>query len=51
MTIWEPELGRPFNRNIGTLIVMVRAAMRRIYDTEGDWGKLLQSFAQAAQGQ
>jgi uncharacterized protein YndB with AHSA1/START domain len=28
-----------------------RDEMRRIYDTEGDWGKLLQSFAQAAEAQ
>lgn len=28
-----------------------RDQMRRIYDTEGDWGKLLQSFAQAAESQ
>lgn len=26
-----------------------RDEMRRIYDTEGDWGKLLESFAQAAE--
>jgi uncharacterized protein YndB with AHSA1/START domain len=28
-----------------------RDEMRRIYDSEGDWGKLLQSFAQAAEAQ
>jgi uncharacterized protein YndB with AHSA1/START domain len=28
-----------------------RDEMRRVYDTEGDWGKLLQSFAQAAEAQ
>lgn len=27
-----------------------RDEMRRIYDEEGDWGRLLASFAQAAQG-
>jgi uncharacterized protein YndB with AHSA1/START domain len=26
-----------------------RDEMRRIYDTEGDWGRLLQSFARAAE--
>ena len=28
-----------------------RDEMRRIYDTEGDWGRLLQSFARAAEAQ
>lgn len=28
-----------------------RDEMRRIYDTEGDWGRLLQAFAQVAQAQ
>jgi uncharacterized protein YndB with AHSA1/START domain len=28
-----------------------RDEMRRIYGTEGDWGKLLQSFAHAAEAQ
>ena len=28
-----------------------RDEMHRVYDTEGDWGKLLQSFAQAAEAQ
>lgn len=28
-----------------------RDEMRRIYDTEGDWGRLLQSFARAAEVQ
>ena len=26
-----------------------RDEMRRIYDTEGDWGKLLEAFARAAE--
>jgi len=28
-----------------------RDEMRRIYDTEGDWGKLLEAFARAAEAQ
>ena len=36
----------------GTLAVAKwRRLMRRIYDTEGDWGRLLQAFASAAEGQ